>query len=127
MPKYRLAQRSYFDAAVQVADGGPAQAGVLLEVGTVIEFAGIPAPHMEPLDDEAKAARAKFDAAVREGLKPISKEEQLDLEAVNPLQPPEMQREAAALRKEQREAEAEVATEVARRGPGRPRKDVPAA
>lgn len=101
MAKYRLAQRSYFDAPVRVEGGAPV-AGVMLEPGQVIDFDGIPADHFEPLDKEAKVAREAFDAAVIEGLKPISKEEELDRAAENPLQPPELQRQARELRKQAR-------------------------
>jgi hypothetical protein len=105
MARYRLLSKSYFDAPVKMATG-EVVAGVVLDVGAEIDFPGIPAPHFEPLDDDAKLARMEFDEKVIEGLKPISREEELEREAVNPLQPPEMQRQAAEFRKQARAKEA---------------------
>lgn len=55
MPKYRVLAESFIDNHRR-------------HVGEVVEFAGLPADNLEPLDDEGKARAAEAKAVRRQGL-----------------------------------------------------------
>lgn len=50
MPRYKVLEKSYLDF-------------VLREPGEEIEFAGLPGPNLQPLDDEGKAKVAEYEAS----------------------------------------------------------------
>lgn len=104
MALFRLNAKSYFDQTVKLEDGSTT-AGVLLEAGTVIDFDGIPGTNMDPVDDVAKAAHAKALKLRRDGLRPLTKLQELELADENPMLTAEDQRLSRQFRAEAAEAE----------------------
>lgn len=106
MAKYRLLEKSYFDQNIELEDGTTV-AGVLLEAGTVVNYHGIPGTNLHPLDDEANAAHAKAVKARRDGLRPLTKQQEAEAADENPMLSADQLRDS-------REFRAEAAAEEAK-------------
>lgn len=104
MPLFRLNAKSYFDQTVKLEDGSTT-AGVLLEAGTVIDFDGIPGTNMDPIDDAAKAAHGNAEKARLNGLRPLTKLQELEAADENPMLNADQQRLSRQFRAEQAEAD----------------------
>lgn len=99
MAKYRLLEKSYFDQGIELEDGTTV-AGVLLEAGTVVNFSGIPGTNLHPLDDEANAAHTKAVKARRDGLRPLTKQQEAEAADENPMLSADQLRQSREFRAE---------------------------
>lgn len=105
MPKYRLLEKSYFDQGIELEDGTTV-AGVLLEAGTIVNFPGIPGTNMHPLDDEANVAHLKAVKARRDGLRPLTKQQEAEAADENPMLNADQLRQSREFRAEAAQEEA---------------------
>ena len=74
MARYRLLEKAYLCETFLDPNPPEGPREIIIGDGTPYPFKGVPGPHMEPLDDEAKALRAAYDKAHPDAtLDPVSK------------------------------------------------------